>query len=170
MLIAVMLILVRILAGAGFGLAVGLVAAFVIGAVFGLAVEIIFALTGPPRPPDDPDELPATFSILVGIVMALPIGAPMGLMLGAIVFPLARVRIYPGIIVGAAVGILSGMASAFTLGQIVDFPAWPGSSTMPFEIFTYGAIGLTAGSVAGVVAGNIRRIPVRGGIAPGLRR
>lgn len=165
-----MSILLRTLAGAGFGLAVGVVASIAIGAIFGVAFEAIITFPELPLSPNDPDDLPATFSIMTGIMMAMVIGAPLGPLIGAMVFPLAEVRIYPDIIVGLAVGILTGLAAGFILGRIVDFPAWPGSSTLPSEIFIYSAISAIAGSIAGVVAGNSRRIPIPGGIIPGWRR
>ena len=116
-----MSILLRTLAGAGFGLAVGVVASIAIGAIFGVAFEAIITFPELPLSPNDPDDLPATFSIMTGIMMAMVIGAPLGPLIGAMVFPLAEVRIYPDIIVGLAVGILSGPAAVLSWGELWTF-------------------------------------------------
>ena len=161
-----MWILGRILAGAALGLAVGVVAAMVIGAIGGVAAIIVFALTAPPRPADDPGGLPLLFGVLAGISVAIGIGIPVGPAVGAIVGLLARFRPYPSIVVGVVAGILAGLAAAFTLTQFIDFPAWEGGSTVLPELLAYGTIGVIIGSAAGVIVGNIRRIPMPDKVMP----
>lgn len=155
-------ILGRMLAGAVLELAVGIAAAMVIGVVGGVAAMIVFALNAPPRPPDDPGGLPLLLGVLAGISMAISIGIPVGPMVGAIVCPLARFRIYSSINVGVVADILAGLVAAFTLGRFISFPEWTEGSTVLSEILAYSAIGGGVGSVAGVLVGNIGRIPLSG--------
>lgn len=159
--------LYRIIVGAATGLGAGFVAAIVIGGIGGTVFEIVQFFTIPPRPPDDPDGLPAIFSVLAGIAASVTIGVPVGPVVGAIVGLLARFRVERSIFAGVFAATLAGVAAGVFLGAVVriPFPAWPSYSTVPAEVLVYGSIGVIVGVGVGVGVGRVARFPI-----PGRRR